>query len=54
MNQTSNLDLIKSYYDKYLENPKDLDSKWRIFFEDLDDEASSYLKNNNSAHKEDL
>ena len=54
MNQTSNLDLIKSYYDKYLKNPKNLDNKWRIFFEDLDDEASSYLKNNNSAQKEDL
>ena len=46
MSQISNLDLIKNYYEIYQKNPKELDKDWRIFFEDLDDEACQYLKNN--------
>ena len=46
MTQQSNLNVIKSYYEIFLNQPKDLDKKWRIFFEDLDSEASEFLKNN--------
>ena len=49
--QQSNLNIIKNYYQIYLKQPKDLDAKWRIFFEDLDSEATDFLKNN-SFHDE--
>ncbi len=52
MSQTSNLDLIKSYYKRFQKNPNDLDNEWRIFFEDLDDEASRYLNNKYVDYKE--
>ncbi len=45
MSQTSNLELIKNFYDIFQSNPKELNKEWRIFFEDLDDEACQYLKN---------
>ncbi len=54
MSQTSNLDLIKSYYKRFQKNPNDVDNDWRIFFEDLDDEASSYLNNKYVDYKEEL
>ncbi|MEC6997364.1 MAG: 2-oxoglutarate dehydrogenase E1 component [Pseudomonadota bacterium] len=54
MSQTSNLDLIKSYYKRFQKNPNDVDNDWRIFFEDLDDEASRYLNNKYVDHKEEL
>jgi len=44
--QQSNLNVIKNYYEIFLNQPEDLDKKWRIFFEDLDSEASEFLKNN--------
>ena len=46
MTQQSNLNVIKNYYEIFLKQPEDLDKKWRIFFEDLDSEASEFLKNN--------
>ena len=46
MTQQSNLNVIKNYYEIFLNQPEDLDKKWRIFFEDLDSEASEFLKNN--------
>ena len=52
MSQTSNLDLIKSYYKRFQKNPNDVDNDWRIFFEDLDDEASRYLNNKYVDYKE--
>ena len=42
----SNLNIIKNYYQIFLKNPEDLEVKWRIFFEDLDSEASDFLTNN--------
>ena len=54
MSQISNLDLIKSYYKRFQKNPNDVDNDWRIFFEDLDDEASSYLNNKYVDYKEEL
>ena len=54
MSQTSNLDLIKSYYKRFQKNPNDVDNDWRIFFEDLDDEASRYLNNKYVDYKEEL
>ena len=45
MSQISNLDLIKNYYEIFQKNPNELDKDWRIFFEDLDDEAFQFLKN---------
>ena len=45
MSQISNLDLIKNYYEIFQKNPNELDKDWRIFFEDLDNEACQYLKN---------
>ncbi len=51
MTQQSNLNIIKNYYQIFLKQPKDLDAKWRIFFEDLDSEAADFLKNN-SFHDE--
>ena len=47
MTQQSNLNVIKNYYEIFLKQPEDLDKKWRIFFEDLDNEAAEFLKNNN-------
>ncbi len=46
MTQQSNLSVIKNYYETFLNQPENLDKKWRIFFEDLDSEASEFLKNN--------
>ena len=46
MTQQSNLNVIKNYYETFLNQPENLDKKWRIFFEDLDSEASEFLKNN--------
>ena len=42
MSQISNLDLIKKYYEIFQKNPNELDKDWRIFFEDLDDEAFQF------------
>ena len=47
MQHQSNLNIIKNYYQIFLKNPEDLEVKWRIFFEDLDSEASDFLTNNN-------
>ena len=44
MKQQSNLNIIKNYYEIFL-NPKDLD-KMESVFEDLDSEASEFLKKN--------
>ena len=44
--QQSNLNIIKNYYEIFLNDPEDLDIKWRVFFEDLDSEASEFLKKN--------
>ena len=38
MDQASNLDLIKNYFDIFQNNPKNLDKNWKVFFEDLDEE----------------
>ena len=46
MQHQSNLNIIKNYYQIFLKNPEDLEVKWRIFFEDLDSEASDFLTNN--------
>ncbi len=44
--QQSNLNIIKNYYEIFLNDPEDLDIKWRVFFEDLDSESSEFLKKN--------
>ena len=46
MQHQSNLNIIKNYYQTFLKNPESLEVKWRIFFEDLDSEASDFLTNN--------
>ena len=50
MRQLSNLELIKSYYKTYEKNPNDLRKEWKVFFEDLDEEASNFLSEKNN-HK---
>ncbi len=50
MRQLSNLELIKSYYKTYKKNPNDLRKEWKVFFEDLDEEASNFLSEKNN-HK---
>ena len=50
MRQLSNLELIKSYYKTYEKNPNDLRKEWKVFFEDLDEEACDFLSEKNN-HK---
>ena len=53
MTQQSNLNVIKNYYEIFLNQPRRFRQKMENFFEDLDSEASEFLKNNsfNDEHK---